>query len=258
MTVSDTNPTLATNDVGAAIGLLTRIPVRVDMDRATARGAKAAWAYPIAGLIVGFLVGIVGIGASLLGVPAQLAAALGLAVGIIVTGAMHEDGLADTADGLWGGWDPEGRLKIMKDSYIGAYGVIAIVLSLLIRWMILTNLIDADGGLWMIIAIAALSRTAMVVLMTWLPNARTGGLSRAVGRPDKMTAVIAAAIGGGFAIISLCGTIIIVAGITVLATLGCGIIARAKIGGQTGDILGATQQICEMGLGIGLICTLAL
>lgn len=258
MTVSDTNPTLAASDVGAAIGLLTRIPVRVDMDRATARGAKAAWAYPIAGLIVGFLVGIVGIGASLLGVPAQLAAALGLAVGIIVTGAMHEDGLADTADGLWGGWDPEGRLKIMKDSYIGAYGVIAIVLSLLIRWMILTTLIDADGGLWMIIAIAALSRTAMVVLMTWLPNARTGGLSRAVGRPDKMTAVIAAAIGGGFAIISLGGTIIIAAGITVLATLGCGIIARAKIGGQTGDILGATQQICEMGLGIGLICALAL
>lgn len=257
MTVSDTNPTLAASDVGAAIGLLTRIPVRVDMDRATARGAKAAWAYPIAGLIVGFLVGIVGIGASLLGVPAPLAAALGLAVGIIVTGAMHEDGLADTADGLWGGWDPEGRLKIMKDSYIGAYGVIAIVLSLLIRWMILTTLIDADGGLWMIIAIAALSQTAMVVLMTWLPNARTGGLSRAVGRPDKMTAVIAAAIGGGVAI-SLGGAIIIAAGITVLATLGCGIIARAKIGGQTGDILGATQQICEMGLGIGLICALAL
>jgi adenosylcobinamide-GDP ribazoletransferase len=73
-----------------------------------------------------------------------------------------------------------------------------------------------------------------------------------------MTAVIAAAIGGGFAIISLGGTIIIAAGITVLATLGCGIIARAKIGGQTGDILGATQQICEMGLGIGLICALAL
>ena len=180
---TDKGPLVTLSDVPAAIGLLTRLPARVDTELATARGAAAAWAYPIVGLIVSVIAVICMTITSAIGLPAGAAALIGVATATIITGAMHEDGLADAADGLWGGWDPVHRLKIMKDTYIGAYGVIAIVLSLLMRWLLLTELIQLGAGA-ALIAAAMLSRAAMVGVMTWLPNARTSGLSRAVGRPN--------------------------------------------------------------------------
>jgi len=115
-------------DVPAALGLLTRLPVPVDTDHATARAAKAAWAYPLVGLVLALLLAVIGWLAS--GLMPEIRAAILLAAGVIITGALHEDGLADAVDGLWGGWDKARRLEIMKDSHIGAYGVIGLVLSL--------------------------------------------------------------------------------------------------------------------------------
>ena len=162
---TDKGPLVALSDVPAAIGLLTRLPARVDTELATARGAAAAWAYPIVGLIVSVIAVICMTITSAIGLPAGAAALIGVATATIITGAMHEDGLADAADGLWGGWDPVHRLKIMKDTYIGAYGVIAIVLSLLMRWLLLTELIQLGAGA-ALIAAAMLSRAAMVGVMT--------------------------------------------------------------------------------------------
>jgi hypothetical protein len=116
-------------DISRALGLLSRLPVRPDGQR----GAQSVWAFPIVGLIVAL---IVGSGAALglaMGLAPALAAGLALFLQIMITGAMHEDGLADTFDGLWGGWEAERRLEIMKDSRIGAYGVIALNLSLVMR-----------------------------------------------------------------------------------------------------------------------------
>ena len=113
-------------DLRLALGLLTRLPLPSTPDMA--RGAQAAWAWPLAGLAPAALAALAMALGSALGVLPGVAAALGLAVSVMVTGAMHEDGLADTADGLWGGWTPERRLEIMKDSRIGAYGVIALIL----------------------------------------------------------------------------------------------------------------------------------
>lgn len=250
---SDIGRLVALSDVLAAIGLLTRLPVRVDTDRATARGAAAAWAYPVVGLIVGIIAAIGMSIAAAIGLPAGAAALIGIATLSIITGAMHEDGLADTADGLWGGWDAVHRLKIMKDSYIGTYGVIAIVLSLLMRWLLLTELIHLGAGT-ALIAAAMLSRAAMVGVMTWLPNARTNGLSRAVGRPTLAVALVAAGIATVGAM-GLIGLISIGAAVAVsVMAVGCGAIAKAKIGGQTGDILGAVQQITEISV---MICVIA-
>ena len=253
---TDTGPLVALSDMPAAVGLLTRLPVRVDTQLATARGAAAAWAYPIVGLIVGFIA-VVGMSiASAIGLPAGAAALVGVATLTIITGAMHEDGLADTADGLWGGWDPVHRLKIMKDTYIGAYGVIAIVLSLLLRWLLLTELIQFSAGA-ALIAAAMLSRAAMVGVMTWLPNARTSGLSRAVGRPTFAVALIAAGVTIVGAV-GFIGSMAVGAAITVaVIAVGCGSIAKAKIGGQTGDILGAVQQLTEIGVMMFLVASLA-
>jgi len=242
---NDTQPLFALSDITAALGLLSRLPVPVDAHRAIARSAHAAWAYPIAGLILALIAGCVAKISLTLGLSPSLAAILTLATLTITTGALHEDGLSDTADGLWGGWNKSRRLEIMKDSRIGAYGVIALILAYLLRWQALTIIFDTS--IWAaLIAVAMLSRASIVPLMTLLPNAREAGLSQTVGRPTFNIAVTAMAIA---ALISLLlfqvkGLLLILT--AAIATALCARIAKSKIGGQTGDILGATQQISEI------------
>jgi len=231
------------SDIAAALGLLTRLPVIVDTDKAMARGAYAAWAYPLVGAILGAILAAVASLLTWVGLPAGIAAGLVLACAVILTGAMHEDGLADSTDGLWGGWTKTRRLEIMNDSHIGVYGVCAIALALLMRWLGLLTLISF-GLHWMaLIAIGAISRAAMVAMMATLPNARDGGLSKHVGRPPTRTAWLALAIATVVAFGAGHLVLILSAGV---ATLVCMSIAKAKIGGQTGDILGATQQVTEI------------
>lgn len=235
-------PLFSIIDIPTAIGLLSRLPVHTDGKR----GAAAAWAFPLVGLITG---GVAAASAWVLlssGLSASLTAGIALVVMITITGAMHEDGLADTVDGLWGGWDKMRRLEIMKDSHIGAYGVIALVLSLMLRWAALTALAEAGMLPVALIAIAALSRAPMVVMMASMPHARDGGLSASVGRVDLKTAIVAVGIASIIAI-TLLGWAGITAMISVsIAGVFCTLIAQRKIGGQTGDILGATQQITEI------------
>ncbi|WP_068117147.1 adenosylcobinamide-GDP ribazoletransferase [Tropicimonas marinistellae] len=235
-------------DLALGLGLLTRLPLPVDSDYARARGARAAWAYPLAGVPVALAAWGVAWAALALGLPAGIAAGLALAAQVMLTGAMHEDGLADSADGLWGGWDPARRLEIMKDSRIGSYGVLALILGMGLRWSALAALCSGPGAglLPALLAAAVLSRAAMVALMAGLPNAREGGLSRAVGRPGAGRAVLAAALALGLSVAVLGWQALVLAGAVCAATLGAAAIARAKIGGQTGDILGATQQVAEI------------
>ena len=252
MNNNDTGPLVDISDIRIAFGLLTRMPVPVDTNRATARGAAAAWAYPIVGLGVGFFASLIAVVILALELPPSIAAALAMAVLIITTGAMHEDGLADSADGLWGGWDKAKRLAIMKDSHIGTYGVIALILSLLIHWTGLTALM-AGGYVWApIMVMAVLSRANMVLLMHVLPRARATGLAHAVGQPSRNTtfAAIATAAFIGFVFIGSSGFTALL--VSLCAALGCALIAHHKIGGQTGDILGATQQVSQVALVITL------
>lgn len=239
-------------DLPAALGLLTRLPVVVDGTRAMDRGAGSAWAYPLVGVVVGVILAAATAVMIWAGIPAGIVAGLVLAGSVVMTGAMHEDGLADSADGLWGGWNKARRLEIMKDSHIGVYGVCAIALSFLIRWLALVAIVSM-GAYWVaFITAGAVSRASMVVLMAILPNARDGGLSRSVGRPAQGTVWLAVLIAGGLAL--LCGypwTILVAA----IATAICALITRAKIGGQTGDILGATQQVTEMAVLIAIVVT---
>jgi len=246
VTKSDNEQLFEFGDVAAAIGLLTRLPVPVDADRAGARGARAAWAYPIAGVLVALIAGVIGQLGLWIGLPSQVIAVLVLAALILPTGALHEDGLADSADGLWGGWTKERRLEIMKDSRIGAYGVIALVLSLMLRGAAL-NLLIHEGLMWPALLISAgSSRAAMVALMAWLPNARSNGLSQSVGRPSFHVAGIAVGISALVTLVLAPFSLVWLVLLCSLAAVGCGLLAKAKIGGQTGDILGATGQMVEM------------
>ncbi|SHE48030.1 cobalamin-5'-phosphate synthase [Litoreibacter ascidiaceicola] len=256
MDKSDTAPAKA-EDIWVALGLLTRLPLPQRNWDGTRGAAKAAWAYPVAGLVVGLLACTFGAVLTRFGLPAGMTAAAILLALSLLTGAMHEDGLADAADGLWGGNTPERRLHIMKDSHIGAYGVIALITGFALRWSALTALLSA-GWLWTPVLVAAItSRAAMAYVMDALPNARNSGLSSLTGRPGKPATRIAAGItavavllGFGFSGLWL----LVVATLTLFL---CATLARYKIGGQTGDILGATQQATEITV-LGTICVLLL
>ena len=240
-------------DVVAVLGLLTRLPVP-SIDPAGTHGANAAWAWPLAGLVVGGLGALVASLAFLAGLPAPVAALAFVATQVAATGALHEDGLADSLDGLWGGWDRTRRLEIMSDSRIGAYGVVGLVLTLGLRWQLWALAIGA-GALWpAALALGLASRAPMAVLSAALPFARPDGLSRSVGRPSPRAAAGAGLIGALGLIPLGWAAPVVLAGICAVAWAWARI-ARARIGGQTGDILGAVQQLSEIAglLALGVV-----
>lgn len=236
---------IQTSDISIALGVLSRFPVEVNQEAARDRAAAATWAYPIAGAAIGFAAVLAGWIATALGLPDLAITGVVLATLIMISGAMHEDGLADTFDGLWGGFDRQRRLEIMKDSHIGAYGVLALVLSVLTRFGLILSLVVA-GNLWVVIAISAASRAPMVFLMSKMSAARPDGLSHSVGRPRIETALLAALLALLIGFFFLGGTILHGILLTAIGVAGLAWVAEKKIGGQTGDILGASQQISEI------------
>lgn len=243
MRKNDTIPT-ALGDLLVALGLLTRLPLRLP-DSLYARGAKAAWAYPLAGAVLGALAMALAALLLALGLASGGVAVLVLVLSVLLNGAMHEDGLADCADGFWGGWEPARRLEIMKDSQIGSYGVLALGLVLLTRWWALSALLGLADGLWALPAVAMLSRAPMPLLMAALPHARANGLSHAQGRPTAPVAMLALALAGLGAFLCLGWPVLTLIGLLAGVTAAIALLAKAKIGGQTGDVLGACQQLNE-------------
>ena len=231
-------------DIATALALLTRLPVKAEFDRTS----EASWAYPFAGTVLGLIATVITGIVLWLGVAPAFAAGIYLAATILMSGAMHEDGLADAADGFWGGWDPARRLEIMKDSAIGTYGVLALILGLITRWAAIWLLIE--GGWWALplIAIETLSRSAMPALMHALPNARDTGLSQSQGRPDRATAALAVAAASVLSLLLIGLTTLPLLIFGALAAYGMAVLAKSKIGGQTGDVLGATQQVTTITL----------
>lgn len=230
-------------ELGTVFVLLTRLPMPHLSDEAFARSARAVWGYGIVGAVVGALGALCSVLAMSLGLPPAVAAGFVLAVMILSTGAMHEDGLADTADGFWGGHSPERRLTIMKDSQIGSYGTLALIVVTGLRWSALAGLVVTAPAA--IIAAAALSRAAMPLVMHGLPPARHSGLSQSVGQPALPVTLAALAAGLVIAFFAV-GTVAITSLLLCLAISGgCILLAKKKIEGQTGDVLGASQQLCE-------------
>jgi adenosylcobinamide-GDP ribazoletransferase len=223
--------------------LLTRLPLPHLPAAAFSQGPRAVWAYPVIGAVVGVCGTLSGSIALALGLPVSITAVLTLAVMMILTGAMHEDGLADVFDGFWGGTTPERRLEIMRDSQIGTYGVLALVLVCALKISALAVLLESAPAA--LIAAAALSRSTMPVVMHKLAHARADGLSHSVGRPAGGVTLINVGVGVLFAVLCLgpAGLFaLLIAGVTCVI---CAMVAQRKIGGQTGDVLGATQQISE-------------
>ncbi|WP_209016009.1 adenosylcobinamide-GDP ribazoletransferase [Roseibium sp. RKSG952] len=241
---NDTTPFSAW-DIPLALVLLTRLPLPRLPEQVFTRQAQAAWAFPLSGLFVGLIACAIGWLAMALNLPVLACATLLVAVLVATTGAMHEDGLADTFDGLWGGFAAERRLEIMKDSHIGTYGVLALGIAQLLRISAVMVLLS-NGALTGILAACVVSRASMPLLMSALPNARKSGLSHSVGAPSSLAVVSGLGIAVILALL-LIGTLALLPALCAFLAAGIlAVIAKVKIGGQTGDILGASQQVSEI------------
>ena len=234
---------LVAGDVLLCLGFFTRIPARGPVDR---RLADAIWAAPIVGIVVGLTGALAFRLADWLSLPPTIAAACALAVTMLITGGLHEDGLADVADGFGGGATRQRKLEIMKDSRIGTFGVLALLVSVLLRWSALVALADSVSVFLLLAATHVASRATMPVMMAVLPPARLDGLSANAGAVTVKTGALAAML--GFLGLMLLGPrAAIVAAIALLvAFLGLMKLAQNQIGGQTGDVLGALEQASEI------------
>lgn len=222
---------------------LTRLPVGRVTDPAPGI-ATAAWAFPLIGLVIGGLSALAYTLAITAQLPPAFAALVALAAGILVTGALHEDGLADTADGLGGGRTRADKLAIMRDSHIGTYGVLALILALALRGVCLATLPPAIA-LNALIALAAASRAGMVIALYALPPARTDGLGNAAAAVALVPCLAAVAM-ALTALVLLTGAWPAIAVAMLAAGALVAWLAWRALGGQTGDILGALQQVTEI------------
>ncbi len=230
-----------------AFAFLTRLGVPHPADAAMGDLARAGWAFPLVGLVVGGIGGGIAAGGLALDLPPLLAAILGVAAMVLLTGALHEDGLADVADGFGGAFERDKKLAIMRDSRIGTYGVLALILVTAGRLAAIEALQEPLVALAAIIGAAVLSRAAMVALMAALPPARPSGLGAGAGRPGAVNTVVTTLIAAAIAIAALgpLGGIIAAAAVAVVAAL-FGALAMRQIGGATGDVLGAAQQLSDV------------
>lgn len=209
--------------------------------------ASDRWAYSLAGLLIALPAVVITALLRNLGMPDEIAAIFLVALPMILTGALHEDGLSDCADGFWGGQAAQKRLEIMKDSNLGTYGTLTLVIITLASWVSYGALLKEETA-WpaAVIAIHMFSRASILIPMTFLPHARSGGLAAHVGKSNTQDCLIAFAISTGFAIVWFAGNAISMALIAGLSGFGAQILAQRKIGGQTGDVLGATQQVTAL------------
>lgn len=235
-------------EVRVAAAFLTLLPIRLQPHESACRLGAAVRGFPVVGVAVGAAGGAVYALADFAAMPSTVSAVLAIATLAAITGGLHEDGLADTIDAL-GGATPDERLAIMRDSRIGAFGVVALVLALILR----TNALAAAGwageAALVLIAAGAGSRACLPAVMYLMAPARADGLSHDAGAPDRRHAVDAGALGVVVVVVCLgaLGALIATA-FAALAAISVAALAKRRFGGQTGDVLGAVQQAAEIAI----------
>ena len=234
-------------DLLLATQFFTRLPVPIDRDTGERPLAEAAWAFSLVGCIIGVAGGATASLASDL--PSYAAALLAVVVMCAVSGGLHEDGLADCADGMWGGVSPQQRITIMRDSKTGVFGVIAIVTVISLKTAAISNLLSVGGGLaaaLAIVAAASASRGFLPIIMRAFPVAAETGRAVEAGSPTTQDVIVGGII-SIFITFTMIGFNTSINGLIVGSLLagGLGYLAVKRLGGHTGDVLGAQQQILE-------------
>src|SRR5689334_7182201 len=227
------------DELRLATGFLTCLPVATPAASPAGALAEASWAFPVVGTAVGLIGAAAYALAAALGLPPLAASLVALAATAAATGALHEDGLADSADGLLGGGNRVTRLAIMRDSRSGPYGVLALIFSVGLRAAALAALGDPVRVAAALVAAHAAARGGLPLVLRALDPARDDGLGALAGRPEASIAWTAAAIGAAIALVALrlgAGMAALIVGGGAIA-LAAGL-ARHRIGGYTGDVLG--------------------
>lgn len=248
----------------AAVIFLTRIPIPWRGNWPADLAERAfAW-FPLVGGLIGAAGGVAYWAFSSAGLPPWLSAACTVAALVWLTGALHEDGLADVADGLGGGRDREQKLSIMKDSRIGTYGAAALILSFAMRIGALAAIAEPRAVALALIGAHAFSRGLLPALKAVLPDARSTGASASQGRPNNARALVAAVIGISLAATALGkldpmggGAGLLILAVSAASASPLIAMARRQLGGITGDVLGASQQVSELTFLLALVGALS-
>jgi adenosylcobinamide-GDP ribazoletransferase len=231
--------------LGAAVAFLTRLPLgrRLELDGDDV--ARAGALFPLAGAAVGAAVG--GVAAALAGAMTPLlAASLAVGIGVLLTGALHLDGLGDAADALAGRTRRE-ALEIMRDPRLGSYGTVAIVLDLLVKVAALAALAAHGRVLAAAVVAGCVSRASPVVLAALLPYARAGGGAGAsLTTASPRRAAFAVAVAAAVVVVCARGDGVVLAGVALAVTAVLGFGWQRRLGGVTGDTLGAAVELTEL------------
>ncbi len=238
---------LLRTDLASGFMLLTRLPMAwLATGGAPRRLADAVWVFPVVGIVVGAIGGAAFWVCARLGMPSAVAAVWTLASMLLVTGALHEDGLADFADGLGGGRTRERKLEIMRDSRIGTFGGLALMLSLAARGAALAALAQPARVAVALIVAAALGRGAIGVVLLTSEPARPDGLAAELraSEPGRTALGPGIAVVVAFALLPF-GAALGATTAALVSALAIAWIAHRQLGGYTGDVLGAAVVVTE-------------
>ena len=245
------------DDFRTAVAFLTRLPMPHPDGAMPPNFVRAHRMFPVVGALIGAAVGLLCLGLRYAGVPDLAAAALALGGSAILTGALHEDGLADVADGFGGGRNLEAKLEIMRDSRLGTYGAVGLLVSFAAKLSALAAIPDSHV-VPALIAAHALARGILPAMSMNVPYARKDGLARKAGQPDAAISAMAGGLALVIALLSLSWSNAVFA---ALAAGLCGFcmawLAMRQIGGQTGDVLGGAEQVSETAILVLLAARLA-
>jgi adenosylcobinamide-GDP ribazoletransferase len=226
----------------AALQFLTRVPIRLRREPSLTK--TVAW-FPAAGALIGAAIGGVAAGMWHL-TPPMVAAAVAITVGLLITGAFHEDGLGDVADAFGGGWTVDRRLEILKDSRHGTYGVAAICASIVLRIIALGSLPGPLDMFTAAVAAHTMGRVAAVAMAGSMTLASNTGLGADYGRSTTPLRATAGCVAGlAITAVAVGWWVAPLMGAAMVALVGTGLLARRKIGGISGDVLGAAEQVAE-------------
>ena len=232
-------------DLAIALVFFTRIPLP-PFEIENRKIGDALWAAPLVGVVVALGAGFAYTLSHALGINEGVAAAIALAVAMMLCGFLHEDGLADCADGFGGGRTIARKLEIMRDSRIGTYGASALGISMLLRWTSLASLPGGSSAVCALIAAHGASRAILPLLMRYTPPARDDGLAASAGNASDISVITALILGVVTLLFIGIWQAIIVAALIALSTWLLRRLFIRQIGGITGDTLGAAQQAIEI------------
>lgn len=230
-----------------AVSFLTRIPVPESVDFSQQKLNQASRYFPLVGWLIGIICALV-FALTELFLPSNIAVIFSMLVGILITGCFHEDGLADTCDGLGGGWEKAQKLSIMKDSRIGTYGATALWFGLTLKFLLLSSLADLTAVTVALIVAHPLSRsmaTLIIFLLPYVSETETAKAKPLAESQKKIDLYISLAIGGIGLVLIINSALWIVLSL-VISVIAIRTYLFRQIGGFTGDTLGATQQISEL------------